>query len=50
MPRLSRPDQRGDLNVEVHAELPDRLTPRQRELIEEFARQESGAREGVGAR
>ncbi|MEA2642713.1 MAG: curved DNA-binding protein, partial [Chloroflexota bacterium] len=50
MPRLNLPDQYGDLHVEVHARLPERLSPRQRELIEELARLEAGAREGVGAR
>jgi DnaJ-class molecular chaperone len=36
MPWLGRPSQRGDLHVEVHALLPERLTPRQRELLEKF--------------
>jgi curved DNA-binding protein len=36
MPRLGRPDQRGDLYAEVHVELPEALTARQRKLIEEF--------------
>jgi DnaJ-class molecular chaperone len=48
MPKLGRPGQRGDFYVEAHARLPERLTSRQRELIEEFARTEAG--EGVGAR
>ncbi|HZU05679.1 MAG TPA: J domain-containing protein [Chloroflexota bacterium] len=38
MPRLDQPDQRGDLYAEVHVQLPERLSPRQRELLEEFAR------------
>jgi DnaJ-class molecular chaperone len=38
LPRLGRPSERGDLHAEVHARLPDRLSPRQRELLEEFAR------------
>ncbi|MER3419658.1 MAG: molecular chaperone DnaJ [Chloroflexota bacterium] len=38
MPRLDRPDERGDLYVEAHVVLPERLTPRQRELIEQLAR------------
>jgi curved DNA-binding protein len=38
MPRVGRPEQRGDLLAEVHARLPEQLTPRQRELLEEFAR------------
>ncbi len=50
MPRLGRPEQRGDLHAEVHARLPERLSGRQRELIEEFASAESGARDGVSAR
>lgn len=41
MPRLGRPQQHGDLNVEIHVQVPERLTPRQRELIEEFARLDS---------
>ena len=43
MPRLGNPDRRGDLYAEVHARLPERLSGRQRELIEEFARLESEA-------
>jgi curved DNA-binding protein len=38
MPRLGQPDGRGDLHVEVHARLPERVSARQRELLEEFAR------------
>jgi curved DNA-binding protein len=49
MPRLGRPDQRGDLQAELHAELPAQLSPRQRELLEEFRRAGAGAEE-VGAR
>ena len=41
MPRLGQPDRRGDLHAEVHARLPERLTDRQRELLEEFARASS---------
>jgi DnaJ-class molecular chaperone len=41
MPRLGDPNQRGDLYAEIHVRLPERLTGRQRELIEEFARLES---------
>jgi curved DNA-binding protein len=47
MPRLSQPDQRGDLHVEVHAHLPEQLTPRQRELLEEFVRLQEAAAQGV---
>jgi curved DNA-binding protein len=42
MPRLGDPNRRGDLYAEVHVRLPERLTDRQRELIEEFARLEVG--------
>ncbi|HEY0581493.1 MAG TPA: J domain-containing protein [Chloroflexota bacterium] len=38
MPHLNQPDRRGDLQAEVHALLPERLTGRPRELLEEFAR------------
>jgi curved DNA-binding protein len=38
MPHLGDPDRRGDLHAAVHARLPERLTDRQRELIEEFAK------------
>jgi curved DNA-binding protein len=38
MPQLGQPNTRGDLHAEVHARLPERLTVRQRELVEEFAR------------
>lgn len=48
MPRLGEPSRRGDLFVEVHAQLPEKLTNRQRELIEEFAKLESA--EPVGGR
>ena len=47
MPRLGTPNVRGDLHVAVHAQLPERLTKRQRELIDEFAR--SGAETTDGA-
>jgi curved DNA-binding protein len=48
MPHLGQPDRRGDLQVEVHARLPEHLTSRQRELIEEFARASSEATVGGG--
>ncbi len=38
MPRLNSPSQRGDLLAEVHVKLPEHLTNRQRELVEELAR------------
>jgi curved DNA-binding protein len=47
MPRLGSPSARGDLHAAVHAQLPERLTKRQRELIEEFAR--AGAESTDGA-
>ena len=50
MPHLGQPDRRGDLHAEVHTLLPERLSPRQRELIEESARLETGARDGAGVR
>lgn len=50
MPRLGGPSRRGDLLVEVHARLPERLTARQRELIEELARLEAGAHQGANVR
>jgi curved DNA-binding protein len=49
MPRLGRPDQKGDLHAEVHARLPEHLTPRQRELVEELARPEPVTSNGRGA-
>lgn len=50
MPRMGDPDRRGDLLAEIHVQLPERLTSRQRELIEEFARLEAEAEpEGAGS-
>jgi curved DNA-binding protein len=43
MPKLGDRRHRGDLYAEVHVRLPERLTRRQRELIEEFAELETGA-------
>ena len=40
MPRLDRPTERGDLFAEVHVQLPEQLTDRQRQLFEELARLE----------
>lgn len=37
MPVRGAPERRGDLHAEVHAELPEHLTPRQRELVRELA-------------
>lgn len=43
VPHLRRPGVRGDLHVLVNVTIPTRLTPRQRELLEQFA-EESGER------
>lgn len=43
MPHLGDPKRRGDLYAEIHARLPERLTDRQRELIEEFDRLDTTA-------
>jgi curved DNA-binding protein len=48
VPRLGKTDAKGDLHAEVHAQLPTNLSPRQRELFEEFAR--AGTGEPAGAR
>jgi DnaJ-class molecular chaperone len=48
MPHLGRPEQRGDLNAEVHVQLPKRLSSRQRELLEDFARVDAQAEAPVG--
>jgi curved DNA-binding protein len=52
MPRLGSPEQRGDLHAEVHVHLPERLSARERELLETFAKGHSEAEEGtpVGGR
>jgi DnaJ-class molecular chaperone len=36
MPRLGRPDERGDLFVIAEAQLPSNLTPREKELVAEW--------------
>ncbi len=38
MPRLNRPGERGDLYARVDVRLPQKLTPRERELFEELRR------------
>jgi DnaJ-class molecular chaperone len=38
MPHLGNADPRGDLHAEVHVRLPERLSGRQRELLDEFVR------------
>lgn len=50
MPVLGQPGRRGDLHAEVHVALPERLTARQRELIEEFSRAGAAASDRVGSR
>src|SRR5205823_5930152 len=50
MPRLGQAERPGDLHAEVHAHLPERLSARQRELIEEFTHLGAGAAEGAAAR
>jgi curved DNA-binding protein len=47
LPHLGRTDQKGDLHAEIHVRLPERLSGRQRELLEEFAR--AAAESGEGA-
>jgi DnaJ-class molecular chaperone len=42
MPRLGKSPAKGDLHAEVHAELPTRLSDRERELLEEFQRAGAG--------
>jgi curved DNA-binding protein len=49
MPRLGKAPARGDLHAEVHARLPERLSARERELIEDFARAGAGT-EGAATR
>jgi DnaJ-class molecular chaperone len=38
MPHLGQADRKGDLHAEVHVRLPERVSGRQRELLEEFVR------------
>ena len=47
MPRLGSPSVRGDLHAALHADLPQRLSKRQRELVQEFAN--AGAERADGA-
>lgn len=49
MPHLGRPDQRGDLHAAVHVQLPERLSTRERELVEELGRAMAGG-EPAGTR
>jgi curved DNA-binding protein len=46
MPHLGQPDRRGDLHAEVHVQLPEQVSSRQRELLEEFLRAGDEARVG----
>jgi curved DNA-binding protein len=52
MPHLGSSDQKGDLLAEVHVQLPEHLSMRERELVEEFGRARSESDEGtpVGGR
>ena len=50
MPRLGTSNVRGDLHAEVHATLPERLSRRQRELIQEFARSGAATTDGAVSR
>ena len=50
MPRLGESNVRGDLHAELHASLPERLSARQLELIEEFARSGAGTTDGAARR
>jgi DnaJ-class molecular chaperone len=47
MPHLGKPNDRGDLHAAVHVELPQRLSRRQRELMDDFER--AGVETGDGA-
>jgi DnaJ-class molecular chaperone len=49
MPRLGKAPAKGDLHAEVHAQLPNRLSPRERELVEELARAAAGTAGAAGA-
>ena len=49
MPRMGVGQNRGDLQVEVHATLPSRLSAEQRRLIEELASLEEGRGSGESA-
>jgi len=49
MPRLGKSPARGDLHAEVHAQLPERLSARERELVEELAKAWAAA-EGASTR
>jgi len=46
MPRLGRPSSRGDLHVALHVTLPEKLSARARELVEELAADTAGERVG----
>lgn len=46
LPRMGQAGERGDLFAEVHVRLPERPTPRQRQLLEELARLSEGVAAG----
>ncbi len=48
MPRLGKPDTKGDLHAEVHAQLPTSLSRGEREQFEEFVKAGAGAPAGAG--
>jgi curved DNA-binding protein len=50
MPRPNTPDRRGDLHVEVHARLPERLSEEQRRLIQDFLMSMQASGQGIGSR
>ncbi|MBV9601123.1 MAG: J domain-containing protein [Chloroflexi bacterium] len=52
MPHLGNPDRRGDLHAEIHAQLPEHLSTRERELLLEFGKAlaESGDATSIGGR
>jgi curved DNA-binding protein len=50
MPHLGRAAQRGDLHAEIHAHLPERLSARERELLESFAHAHDEEESPVGGR
>ena len=52
MPHLGNPDRRGDLHAEIHAQLPEHLSTRERELLQEFGKAlaESGDATSIGGR
>ena len=41
MPKLGRPDERGDLFVTADAQIPTNLSPREQELVQELRKMRS---------